>query len=54
MAELSVSDEKKTLSRHMRERWESGSWLLGLAARNSWAFDAIFWKYLDDRYLWAH
>ncbi|KAK3332993.1 phosphotransferase family protein [Cercophora scortea] len=54
MADLSVLSEKKkkkkTLSQHMRERWESKSWLLSFAARNSWAFDAIFWKYLDEQY----
>jgi len=36
------------LSTYMRESWETGRFWLNYAARKSWAFDAIFWKYLDE------
>lgn len=38
------------LSKHMRESWETGRFWLNYAARKSWAFDTIFWKYLDERF----
>jgi hypothetical protein len=38
-----------TLSTYMRESWETGRFWLNYAARKSWAFDTIFWKYLDKR-----
>ncbi|KAH8596638.1 hypothetical protein B0O99DRAFT_705955 [Bisporella sp. PMI_857] len=31
------------------ECWETGRFWLNYAARKSWAFDTIFWKYLDHR-----
>lgn len=34
----------------MRESWETGRFWLNYAARKSWAFDTIFWKYLDERF----
>lgn len=36
------------LSQRMRKRWESKAWMINYAARNSWAFDFIFWRYLDS------
>lgn len=39
------------LSTYMRESWETGRFRLNYAARKSWAFDTIFWKYLDERFL---
>ncbi|RFU32577.1 hypothetical protein B7463_g3765, partial [Scytalidium lignicola] len=39
-----------TLSTYMRESWETGRFWLNYAARKSWAFDTIFWKYLDERF----
>ncbi|KAI9163525.1 hypothetical protein HJFPF1_05142 [Paramyrothecium foliicola] len=39
-----------SLSTYMRESWESGRFWLNYAARKSWAFDTIFWKYLDKRF----
>ena len=39
-----------TLSTYMRESWETGRFWLSYAARKSWAFDTIFWKYLDERF----
>lgn len=38
-----------TLSAHMRESWETGRFWLNYAARKSWAFDAVFWTFLDER-----
>ncbi|KND87324.1 hypothetical protein TOPH_08057 [Tolypocladium ophioglossoides CBS 100239] len=39
------------LSKRMRERWESQSWMINYAARNSWAFDFLFWRFLDPNFL---
>ncbi|KAH8659539.1 kinase-like domain-containing protein [Ilyonectria robusta] len=48
---LSVSDnETWSLSRRMQRNWESKSWMIRYAARNSWALDFLFWRYLDSRY----
>ncbi|TVY90417.1 hypothetical protein LAWI1_G007253 [Lachnellula willkommii] len=41
------------LSTHMRESWATGRFWLNYAARNSWAFDTVFWKYLDERFFGA-
>jgi hypothetical protein len=38
------------LSAHMRESWKSGRFWLNYAARKSWAFDAVFWNFLDERF----
>ncbi|KAL2756585.1 hypothetical protein ACRALDRAFT_208518 [Sodiomyces alcalophilus JCM 7366] len=38
------------LSVHMRESWETGRFWLNYAARKSWAFDAVFWNFLDERF----
>lgn len=38
------------LSEYMRESWKMGRFWLSYAARKSWAFDAIFWNFLDERY----
>lgn len=35
------------LSQQMRKRWQSRAWMVNYAARNSWAFDFIYWKFLD-------
>ncbi|EGX87696.1 Protein kinase-like domain [Cordyceps militaris CM01] len=35
------------LSQQMRRRWDDQSWLINYAARNSWAFDFIFWRFID-------
>lgn len=39
-----------SLSTYMRESWETGRFWLNYAARKSWAFDTIFWKYLDKKF----
>ncbi|KAF4975973.1 hypothetical protein FZEAL_7300 [Fusarium zealandicum] len=41
------------LSAHMRESWETGRFWLNYAARKSWAFDAVFWNFLDQRFFGA-
>lgn len=38
------------LSEYMRDSWVMGRFWLNYAARKSWAFDAIYWKYLDVRF----
>lgn len=38
------------LSTYMRESWETGRFWLSYAARKSWAFGALFWKFLDERF----
>lgn len=52
--EVKVKDKPEMpstkLSKHMRESWETGRFWLNYAARKSWAFDSIFWKYLDQRF----
>jgi hypothetical protein len=53
-AEESADSESKStefrLSAYMRESWETGRFWLTYAGRKSWAFDTIFWKYLDERF----
>ncbi|KAH9214503.1 hypothetical protein DL95DRAFT_503460 [Leptodontidium sp. 2 PMI_412] len=48
--EQSMGTEVILLSAYMRESWESGRFWLNYAARKSWAFDTIYWKYLDKRF----
>ncbi|KFZ24893.1 hypothetical protein V502_00626 [Pseudogymnoascus sp. VKM F-4520 (FW-2644)] len=43
-------EDQQRLSVPMQERWESGDFWVVYAARKSFAFDAIFWKYLDARF----
>ena len=38
------------LSVHMQESWKTGRFWLNYAARKSWAFDAVFWAFLDERF----
>ncbi|OTA78187.1 hypothetical protein M434DRAFT_38540 [Hypoxylon sp. CO27-5] len=38
------------LSQRMRESWEKRTWMINYAARKSWAFDFIWWKFLDEDY----
>lgn len=37
-------------AQRMRERWETRSRMVNFAARKTWCFDAIFWRYLDPAY----
>lgn len=38
------------LSAYMRESWNMGRFWLNYAAKKSWAFDAVFWTHLDERF----
>ncbi|KAL1872056.1 hypothetical protein Daus18300_004425 [Diaporthe australafricana] len=49
-AEKEMSSESLLLSAYMRESWETGRFWLNYAARKSWAFDALYWKYLDEMF----
>lgn len=42
--------EDERLSGPMRESWESGDFWINYAARNSFAFDAIYWEKIDQRF----
>lgn len=55
VGDMSLTSSKKydttlPLSQRMRESWESQMWMLNYAARKSWAFDFIWWKFLDEKY----
>ncbi|CEF77609.1 hypothetical protein FGSG_02916 [Fusarium graminearum PH-1] len=49
-AEQEVSPESFLFSTYMRESWTTGRFWLNYAARKSWAFDTIYWKYLDENF----
>lgn len=51
--EIDVEMLPFVLSRHMRESWETGRFWMNYVARNSWAFDSVFWKYLDVKFFGA-
>ncbi|ROW13110.1 hypothetical protein VPNG_05938 [Cytospora leucostoma] len=38
------------LSVRMRRSWEGGRFFVNYAARKAWAFDPIYWKYIDPKY----
>ncbi|KAH8804513.1 phosphotransferase [Xylogone sp. PMI_703] len=38
------------LSTYMQESWETGRFFLNYGARKSWAFDAMYWRFLDERF----
>ncbi|KAG9253896.1 phosphotransferase family protein [Emericellopsis atlantica] len=42
--------KSEILSSRMRESWESGQFWVTYAARRTWAFDAIFWRFLDEKF----
>ncbi|PLB43302.1 hypothetical protein P170DRAFT_419194 [Aspergillus steynii IBT 23096] len=42
--------EEQRLSGPMRDSWESGDFWIVYAARNNFAFDAIFWEKIDGRF----
>lgn len=52
--ELTLTDDKKgtqiPLSQRMRESWENRTWMISYAARKSWAFDFLWWEFLDEKY----
>ncbi|KAH8171104.1 phosphotransferase enzyme family protein [Sarocladium implicatum] len=45
-----LGEGETPLSQRMRESWENKTWLLNYAARKSWAFDFIWWKFLDESF----
>ncbi|KOS41488.1 hypothetical protein ACN38_g7622 [Penicillium nordicum] len=42
--------EGQRLSGRMRDSWQSGDFWIMYAARNNFAFDAIYWKKIDQRF----
>ncbi|KAL3421775.1 phosphotransferase family protein [Phlyctema vagabunda] len=48
--EKDMSPGSLLLSGYMQESWKTGRFWLNYAARKSWAFDTIYWKYLDERF----
>lgn len=48
-SEQDIGPDSLLLSAYMRESWATGRFWLNYAARRSWAFDTIYWKYLDER-----
>lgn len=48
--EKETGHDSLLLSAYMRESWETGRFWINYAARRSWAFDTIYWKYLDERF----
>ena len=49
-AEREMGEGAFLLSGYMRQSWETGRFWLDYAARKSYAFDSIYWKYLDERF----
>ncbi|KJZ76304.1 hypothetical protein HIM_04386 [Hirsutella minnesotensis 3608] len=42
--------ESDILSFRMEESWRSGRFWVSYAARRTWAFDAIYWQFLDEKF----
>jgi hypothetical protein len=38
------------LSQRMRESWERKTWAINYAARNSWEFDWVYWRFIDPMF----
>ncbi|KAK2037622.1 phosphotransferase [Colletotrichum somersetense] len=49
-AEKELEPGSFLLSAYMRQSWETGRFWLDYAAMRSWAFDTVYWKYLDERF----
>ncbi|KAJ0164983.1 hypothetical protein CTA2_12687 [Colletotrichum tanaceti] len=49
-AERELEPGSFLLSAYMRESWETGRFWLDYAAMRSWAFDTVYWTYLDERF----
>jgi hypothetical protein len=45
-----VLKSDQVLSTRMRESWDSGVFWVNYAARKSWAFDAVFWNWLERKF----
>ncbi|KAI9162701.1 Low-affinity potassium transport protein [Paramyrothecium foliicola] len=48
--EKDMPPDSLPLSEYMRDSWDTGRFWLNYAARKSWAFDFIYWKYLEERF----
>ena len=49
-AERDMPERSFLLARYMRQSWDTGRFWLDYAARKSFAFDTIYWKYLDGMF----
>lgn len=45
-----LKESEMMLSTRMRKSWDSGQFWLTYAARRTWAFDGIWWKFLDEKF----
>jgi aminoglycoside phosphotransferase (APT) family kinase protein len=53
LSRLSLAEDQEAevpLSQRMWESWEKKTWMINYAARKSWAFDFVWWKFLDENY----
>ncbi|KAI0457333.1 phosphotransferase family protein [Xylaria acuta] len=51
LANLSLSSDRSVaFSQRMRESWQRKTWMINYAARSSWEFDVIFWRFWDAMY----
>ena len=50
LTESSTLGHQQRLSGPMRESLETGAFWVNYAARKSWAFDAVFWSWIDAKY----
>jgi hypothetical protein len=41
---------QNALSTCMQESWDSGQFWVDYVAQRSWAFDAVFWRYIDPKF----
>lgn len=48
--ERGILDRENILSDHMERSWTSGDFWISYAARKSFAFDTVFFKYIDERF----
>lgn len=45
-----ASPAEELLSSRMRRSWETKTWMINYAARNSWNFEFLFWRFLDPEF----
>ncbi|KAI9150041.1 hypothetical protein HJFPF1_09794 [Paramyrothecium foliicola] len=52
-AERAIADPSPfplPLSAYMQESWDTGRFWLNYGARKCWAFDMVYWRFLDERF----
>lgn len=49
-AEADMTEPNPLPAPYMRESWETGRFCLSYGARKSWAFDTMYWRFLDERF----